>query len=367
MEQVKAYLLQTLGCSMPRKLLLYRLRVLATVSLIWVLFGVVFFENLLGAPNDLGVRVSLFRFALVFGLIGFIITSVLIFYVKPAFSHLPGWLSLLIKLVVTILLFVLIAFTLLLIYYVLIYHGSFERYLESFFTKIVLTRTFVIFMIDMGLMTLLSIFYLEVTDNYGPGMFVSILFGEYDKPKIENRIFIFLDINESTTIAEQLGHKQYFLMLRKFYGDITLPVLANEGEIYQYVGDEIVVSWPNTPENKLKALKFIRNTYYLIERQKDRYQKRFSKVPVFKAGVHAGEVTVGFVGVVKRVLIYCGDTLNTAARIRSMCTELDESYIVSEDFMEDFSQPHGYTIQEIGNIELRGRLEPTKLYSLSLD
>ena len=360
-------MLQFVASNMPRKLLWYRLKTLIIISLIWIIFGVVFFENLLHRSNDLGVRVSLFRFALIFGLIGFIITGILIFFLKPAFNHLPVWLSLLFKMTITLLLYMVIAFVLLLIYYVLIYHGSFDRYLESFFTKILLTHTFTIFMIDMGLMTLLSIIFLEVSDNYGPGMFWSILVGEYHNPKIENRIFIFLDINESTTIAEQLGHEQYFRMLRRFYADLTLPVLANEGEIYQYVGDEIVVSWPNTPEDKIKALKFIRNTHYLIERLRGKYLKRFGKVPVFKAGVHAGEVTVGFVGVIKRVLIYCGDTLNTAARIRSMCHELNESYVLSEDFMQDFHQPHGYDINPIGEIELKGRLEPSRLYALSFD
>jgi adenylate cyclase len=352
---------------MPRKLLWYRLKTLIIISLIWILFGVVFFENLVSRSNDLGVQVSLFRFAVIFGIIGFIITGILIFFLKPRFNHLPLGLSLVIKMAITLLLYVIIAFVLLLIYYVLMYNGNFEQYLNSFFTKILLTRTYTIFMVDMALMTLLSMIFLEVSDSYGPGMFWNILVGEYHNPKIENRIFIFLDINESTTIAEQLGHEEYFRMLRRFYADLTLPVIANDGEIYQYVGDEIVVTWPNTSENKIKALKFIRNTHYLIERNRGKYLKRFKKVPAFKAGIHAGEVTVGFVGVIKRVLIYCGDTLNTAARIRSMCHELNEHYILSDDFMQDFYQPHGYDINPIGEIELKGRLEPTKLYSMTFE
>src|SRR5205085_6118954 len=141
-----------------------------------------------------------------------------------------------------------------------------NQYFDSFFHKLLYTNTFVSFMIDMGVMTLFSIIYLEVIDKYGPGMFWSMLSGKYHNPKIENRIFIFLDINESTTIAEDLGHEKYFRMLRDFFNDITIPVLANDGHIYQYVGDEVLVSWPNTPENKINSLKFIRNTYYLLER-----------------------------------------------------------------------------------------------------
>lgn len=352
---------------MPTRLFYFRLRTLLVVSLIWVLFGIVFFINLIKPGNDLGVRVSLLEFSLVFWIVGMIITAVLIFYLKPAFNHQPVWLSIILKLLITLVLFFVIAFILMMIYFFVNYTKDLEQYFNSFFTKLAYTNTFVSFIIDMGLMTLLSIILLEVTDKYGPGMFWSMLSGEYHKPRIENRIFIFLDINESTSIAEELGHEKYFRMLRNFFNDITIPVLANDGEIYQYVGDEIVISWLNTPANKIKSLKFIRNTFYMMERLAPRYLKRYGTQPSFKAGVHAGEVTAGFIGVIKKDLIYCGDTMNTAARIRSMCNELDEPYMLSEDFMQDFHQPFGYNIDKIGTMELKGRSEPIKLFTLKFE
>src|SRR5215212_5408535 len=275
---------------MPRRLLLYRLRTLVAISLIWVIFGVVFYANLIRPTNDLGVSVNLYQFSFTFGIIGFIITAILIFFLKPAFNHQPVWFAIVVKLTITILLFFLIAFVLLMIYFFLHYTKDLGHYLNSFFTKLVYTNTFVSFIIDMGLMTIISIIILEVTDKYGPGMFWSMLSGEYHKPRIENRIFIFLDINESTSIAEQLGHEKYFRMLRDFFNDITVPVLANDGEIYQYVGDEVLVTWLNTPDNKLKTLKFIRNIFYLLERVGKRYQRQYNHMPRFKAGIHAGEV-----------------------------------------------------------------------------
>lgn len=352
---------------MPRKLLLYRLRTLLVISLIWVLFSIVFYFNLIRQGNDLGVHVSLYQFAFTFGIIGLLITAILIFFLKPAFYHQPVWFSIVVKLVITFLLFFVIAFVLLMIYFFVHYKKDLHHYLHSFSTKLVYTNTFVSFMIDMGLMTLISIILLEVTDKYGPGMFWLMLSGEYHRPKIENRIFIFLDINESTSIAEALGHEKYFRMIRDFFSDITLPVLSNDGEIYQYVGDEVLVTWPNTPDNKIKSLRFIRNTYYLMERLSKRYKKKYNHAPKFKAGVHAGEVTAGFVGLIKKELIYSGDTMNTTARIRSACNDLNESYMLSEDFMTNFNQPHGYQIVKIGTIELKGRTEPVKLYSLKFE
>lgn len=352
---------------MPKKLLFYRLKTLMVLSLVWLLFGVVFFTNLFKPSTDVGVHVSLFQFCFTFGIIGLIMSAALIFYLKPAFNDHPVWVSIILKMLLTVALFFVIAFLLLLVYYFVHYKKSMHQYFHSFFTKLVYTNAFVTFMIDMGLMTFLSILLLEIADKYGPGLFWSMLSGEYHQPRIENRIFIFLDINESTSIAEHLGHEKYFRMLRNFFNDITIPTLANDGSIYQYVGDEIVLTWLNTPENKIKSLKFIRNTYFLMERLGRRYEKKYGMVPRFKAGVHAGEVTAGFIGIIKKDLIYCGDTMNTTARIRSMCNELNEHYILSEDFMHDFHQPHGYNIAEIGNLELKGRTEAVKLFSLKLE
>ena len=104
-----------------------------------------------------------------------------------------------------------------------------------------------------------------------------------------------------------------------------------------------------------------------MERLAKRYKKRYNHSPKFKAGIHSGEITAGLVGLIKRELIYSGDIMNTTARIRSMCNDLNESFILSEDFTIDFHAPHGYQIDNIGTMELKGRSEPVKLYSLKFD
>jgi adenylate cyclase len=216
-------------------------------------------------------------------------------------------------------------------------------------------------------MAILTILILEVVDKYGPGGFWSMMRGKYNKPKIENRIFIFLDINNATTIAEKLGHTKYFRLLRDFFSDITIPLLANGGEIYQYVGDEVVLSWKNTQLNKQRSFKFLRQSFYLLKRRESRYIRRYGFCPTFKAGIHSGEVTAGVIGIVKKDLVYSGDTLNTAARIRSKCHELDEPFVVSGNFLDNFSTPFAYQVNEIGEMELKGKTEKEKLYSINFE
>ena len=100
-----------------------------------------------------------------------------------------------------------------------------------------------------------TLIMLMVNDKYGPGVFVDFLLGKYFKPRREERIFMFLDLRSSTTIAERLGEEKYFSFIKDVFKDATPSILDSRGEIYQYVGDEIVISWKM--ENGQKNANFI--------------------------------------------------------------------------------------------------------------
>ncbi|WP_341836567.1 hypothetical protein WJU16_01535 [Chitinophaga pollutisoli] len=72
--------------------------------------------------------------------------------------------------------------------------------------------------------------FLQINSKFGPGVFRDILRGKYNTPREEQRIFMFLDINASTTIAEMLGDKRYHAFLKDFFTDITNPILENRGK-----------------------------------------------------------------------------------------------------------------------------------------
>src|SRR5690606_12300259 len=61
---------------------------------------------------------------------------------------------------------------------------------------------------------------LQVNSKFGHGAFGDIIRGKYNTPKEERRIFMFLDLNSSTAIAEQLGNETYHELLKDFFADI---------------------------------------------------------------------------------------------------------------------------------------------------
>ena len=84
---------------------------------------------------------------------------------------------------------------------------------------------------------------LQFNTKFGEGNIGNMIRGKYQTPQLEKRIFMFADLNGSTRIAEKLGDEKYHQLLREFFADITNPILDNKGEIYQYVGDEVIIAW----------------------------------------------------------------------------------------------------------------------------
>lgn len=210
-----------------------------------------------------------------------------------------------------------------------------------------------------------SVFYNEVSENLGHGMLTNFFTGKYHTPTEEHRIFMFLDMKSSTTLAEKLGHVRYFEMLREYYSDLSAPIIKHAGEIYQYVGDEVIVSW--TLQNGTHNANCIRCFFALkgtLEGHAQKYEQRFGYLPRFKAAFHVGQVTTGEIGALKKEIIFTGDVLNTTARIQALCNTYNVDLLVSEVLVDKLELPSSLRAKALGEAALRGRDEKVKLFTM---
>lgn len=204
-----------------------------------------------------------------------------------------------------------------------------------------------------------------INEKYSPGVFLDILSGRYITPKVEKRIVMFMDLKDSTPIAEKLGHSLYFEFIRDFIYALSQAIIEFDGTIYQYVGDEIVCSWMFAPRNTRKCLDTVLWARRNIQRKSNYFKNKYHIVPDFRVGIHLGEVTVGEIGVIKKDLAMSGDTMNTTARIRSACTELNHHSIVSKTFVENIDLKK-WQIESLGMVELKGKENSLELFSLKI-
>jgi len=213
---------------------------------------------------------------------------------------------------------------------------------------------------------LLTAVVLLVNEKYGPGMFSKLLLGQYYRPRREARVFMFLDMKSSTTHAENLGEATYFNLLKDCFADMTGPILDNAGEIYQYVGDEVIVCWPLAKGlDQGRCVRTFLAIKAQLERRAKHYQTQYGVQPVFKAGFHFGEVMAGEIGVIKRDITYSGDVINTASRIQTLCNEYDTDHLISGPLWAQIADyfPQG-AMRVSSGAALRGRTERMDLWRL---
>jgi len=181
-----------------------------------------------------------------------------------------------------------------------------------------------------------------------------LLHGKFYTPREEERIFMFLDLQSSTKLAESLGHIAYSKMIQDCFNDLGV-VVENEAEIYQYVGDEVILTWQLESglrnQNCLNAFYNFKNQLY---QKQEYYQENYNCLPFFKAGLHAGVIIVTEVGKYKKEIAYHGDTINTAARIQGMCNDFNQEFLISKR-LKNLIGNTNYKYNELGTIPLKGK------------
>jgi adenylate cyclase len=210
-----------------------------------------------------------------------------------------------------------------------------------------------------------ALFFSEIKEYIGSRLLYNFILGRYHHPNQEIRIFMFLDMKSSTTIAENMGHAQYFQLIKAYYADMTNPILETDGEIFQYVGDEIVVSWPEKKGlHKSNCIECFRKIENELLKKSHSYMTKFGLVPSFKAGFHIGEVTTGEIGIIKKDIIYTGDVLNTTARIQAECNTYNTKVLISNDLLKKLPKENKFSFTNIEKLSLRGKSEEIKIYSV---
>lgn len=200
-------------------------------------------------------------------------------------------------------------------------------------------------------------------ERFGSGVFMKILVGHYKNPKEEERIFMFLDLKDSTTIAEKLGHYKYSKFIQDAFYDLNKVIQDYNADIYQYVGDEAVLTWPyekGVHNNNCLAVFFAFEAQR--ESKKSYYLKKYGIFPTFKAGLHGGTLMAAEVGFIKKELAYHGDVINTSARIQAECNKHRVSLLLSEKILNDLTK--NVPSRFLGSILLKGKQHNVNIHSI---
>lgn len=212
-----------------------------------------------------------------------------------------------------------------------------------------------------------TLFFLfrQIDQKCGPGNLLKIVKGTFYHPREVEMIVMFMDLNDSTTHAERLGHLEFGQFIQDCIADMAV-VADFKAQFYQYVGDEAVLLWEvadGTEESNCLRAYFAFKSQ--LETRRNYYESKYGVFPQFKAGTNIGYVTVLEIGTIKREIAYLGDVLNTAARIRDQCGIFQEPLLISEMLVKRLvSVSNNFALSRIGMAELKGRAETVQLFGV---
>lgn len=209
-------------------------------------------------------------------------------------------------------------------------------------------------------------FILQINRKFGQGVFLEYLLGKYFAPKQEERAFMFLDLKSSTRLAEMLDHVSYSRLIQDCYAELTTPLLDHKAQIYQYVGDEVVVSWKiNRSFTASMCIDFFYHFLERLEAKRKYFEQQYGVCPQFKAGVHCGKVTVAEVGEIKTEIAYHGDVVNTASRIQNLCNRYEKLLLLSESVLEHLPDKDRVHAHFVAEAEIRGKETTARVFTVA--
>ncbi|WGK66241.1 adenylate/guanylate cyclase domain-containing protein [Croceiramulus getboli] len=223
---------------------------------------------------------------------------------------------------------------------------------------------FLSFLVHCFFLSIALSFIRQLRIYFGETVFLNYLTGKYANPLVEERTFMFLDLNGSTSIAEKLGHVKYSRFLNKCFDDTLDALEGFHFEVYQFVGDEVVITWETQKDTSGTAIAMYRRVTEKLENNKEHYKRIFGIVPTFKAGVSCGKVSATMVGKSGRHIAYHGDVLNTTARLLGQCKKLGRSILFTDFYLNKISNQTNFNAEHLAELRLRGKKTKSQIYGI---
>ncbi len=232
----------------------------------------------------------------------------------------------------------------------------------SYFTDMMMDKGYVLQIYRYAVLSFFVLFIYTTEIIMGQGTFASFISGRYSKPRKENRVFMFIDMKDSTAIAEKMDDKMFYEFVNESLYYMTGPALKHKASILKYIGDEVIFTWrfeDGFKDDNCTNLHIAINQ--ILAKKKDYFMKKYGFEPLFKSGIHTGECIGAVIGYLKKNVDFSGDTLNTSARIQGMCNQHNANLLVSEDVYNNITSTKSQ-FEHVGALELKGKENKVDVY-----
>ena len=200
----------------------------------------------------------------------------------------------------------------------------------------------------------------NILDAYlGPSAGEKVLAGRIKRGDSEdiNAVIWFCDLRDSTALADSMGRREFLRLLNDYFECVLGPVLERGGQVLRFIGDAALAIFPvgGPPEAgpKQACARALAAAREALARM-DRMNQARPRPLRFGIGLHLGELTYGNIGTPTRIeFTVVGAAANEAARIESLCKDLNVDLLVSEPVARalpgEFRSLGSHTLRGVGD------------------
>lgn len=179
---------------------------------------------------------------------------------------------------------------------------------------------------------------------------------------------LFCDIRNFTSYCESRPPEEAVVVLNEFFEEMTKVIIRHGGTLDKYMGDEVMAFFgaPLEEDAASCAMRACRAALEMKEKL-DELRKNWlseNRTPLeMGIGINTGFMIAGNIGS-SSIMNYTviGDQVNLASRLQRLTREYQKTILITEStYRENESK---ITAEFIGNVKLKGREEPVKVYAL---
>jgi adenylate cyclase len=208
---------------------------------------------------------------------------------------------------------------------------------------------------------------LGISRIVGRRALLNFVIGRYHTPVEENRFVLFVDIAGSTGLAERLGGIGIHRLLDRIFRLLSVAVVDYRGEVLGYVGDEVIVTWPErSGAIDCRPLRCFAPMRDALSRASGQFEREFGAAPSIRGSLHFGPVIVGEMGDIKRAIVFNGDVMNTAARLEQLSRNVEGGFLASRAAIERLGSKPPFAVRDLGRLPIRGRADGIDVFGLQV-
>jgi adenylate cyclase len=178
---------------------------------------------------------------------------------------------------------------------------------------------------------------------------------------------VFIDLRGSTTLGEARLPYDVLFILNQFFYEMTRALVETNGHYSQFTGDGLMALYglhsTNPKAGAADALRGARTMLTRLDALNKSLRTDLREPLRIGIGIHFSEAIVGAMGPPQsQIITAIGDTVNTCARLESLCKDYQCAVIVSRQAAEAAGLKLNGS--ELHEAPVKGRKEPVQFYAL---